>query len=327
MIKSNEFNLNEIKEKKMKDISKSKEVYEAEDCVVDFVKNCDFEKQHVDGEVFIDFTNCNPNGDPDNDNQPRIFSDGRGMVSDVAIKRRLRDKIIQILPKEKIFICSGPSFNSKISESYDTIKDDISHEEKIKENNKRMAEAYIDIKLFGAVLTTGKKTDEEENGNKVAKTAGIVRGAIQVCMAKSIDIIDITPLPLTNVGKADKDNEPNMGNKYFIPYGLYRFSFFINYIDVKKRNLSKNDIRSFLSSMIHIYEDVTSSKRAQVRKIILFKHKIGGMRTIGINTLSELFIVNKYVESPSKYDDYKIELDEERIEKLKNRGGDIIEIL
>jgi CRISPR-associated protein Csd2 len=64
--------------------------------------------------LIFDCENGNPNGDPDSGNAPRVDpEDGHGLVSDVAIKRRIRN-YVQIAG-EKIFVQHGTNLNTQIA--------------------------------------------------------------------------------------------------------------------------------------------------------------------------------------------------------------------
>src|SRR5690625_6815860 len=59
----------------------------------------------IDFAVVISVNNANPNGDPLNGNRPRQNYDGHGEISDVAIKRKIRNRLQDM--GEKIFVQSN----------------------------------------------------------------------------------------------------------------------------------------------------------------------------------------------------------------------------
>ena len=58
----------------------------------------------IDFEVLVMVKNANPNGDPLNGNRPRETYDGFGEISDVCIKRKIRNRLQDM--GEKIFVQS-----------------------------------------------------------------------------------------------------------------------------------------------------------------------------------------------------------------------------
>ena len=58
----------------------------------------------IDFTLFISVKNANPNGDPLNGNRPRTDIDGYGEISDVCIKRKIRNRMQDL--GERIFVQS-----------------------------------------------------------------------------------------------------------------------------------------------------------------------------------------------------------------------------
>ena len=61
-------------------------------------------KNKVDFAVVFRVKNANPNGDPLNGNRPRVTYDGLGEMTDVCIKRKIRNRLMETLPKSKVKI-------------------------------------------------------------------------------------------------------------------------------------------------------------------------------------------------------------------------------
>jgi CRISPR-associated protein Csd2 len=105
--------------------------------------------------VFFDVTDGNPNGDPDAGNQPRTDDEtGQGLVTDVALKRKIRDVITEIKPggeRYGIFVEAGHALNPRIEAAKTATKGTID------EQQHWLCDHYFDIRMFGAVLSTGKK--------------------------------------------------------------------------------------------------------------------------------------------------------------------------
>ena len=120
--------------------------------------------------VFLyDVKDGNPNGDPDFDNQPRIdFETREGLVSDVCIKRKVRNYVQlkveagELSPDNyDIFIRQGNVLNNIISEESKKASGDE------KKGRIAMCDKYFDVRTFGAVLSTGSEEAKEEDNSEV----------------------------------------------------------------------------------------------------------------------------------------------------------------
>jgi CRISPR-associated protein Csd2 len=130
--------------------------------------------------LLFDVTDGNPNGDPDAGNQPRTDDEtGQGLVTDVALKRKIRDVVPQIRPGDPrygIFVEAGHALNTRIEEALGASGgsgDDA---------QQWLCDRYFDIRMFGAVLSTGRA---EAAGR--ARGAGQVHGPLQLTFARSLD--------------------------------------------------------------------------------------------------------------------------------------------
>lgn len=115
-------------------------------------------KGKIDFTLFISATNANPNGDPLNGNRPRINLDGYGEISDVCIKRKIRNRLQDM--GEKIFVQS----DDRSDDTYTSLKDRADSCTELKEQmgNKKNAnreacaaiacKEWLDVRSFGQVL-------------------------------------------------------------------------------------------------------------------------------------------------------------------------------
>src|ERR1022692_3421159 len=58
-----------------------------------FLRRAPLLMNRATGLLVIEVVNSNPNGNPDQESDPRLRSDERGMISPVSFKRKLRDLI------------------------------------------------------------------------------------------------------------------------------------------------------------------------------------------------------------------------------------------
>jgi len=199
--------------------------------------HCDPTTRH-DFVYLFDVSDGNPNGDPDAGNLPRVDPETmQGLVTDVAIKRKVRDWVNLMRGAEsryKIYVeNSGVALNTKHQYAYDAldIKSTGTKQKRTEVDTARtwMREQFYDVRTFGAVMTTGVN-------------CGQVRGPLQLTFARSIDQIVPLDLSITRVAITDpKDAEvvekddgtgkggkvTEMGRKALVPYALYRgYGFF-----------------------------------------------------------------------------------------------------
>ena len=183
--------------------------------------------------LLFDVADGNPNGDPDAGNLPRVDPETmQGLVTDVALKRKVRDWVDAVRGDEsrfKIYIQSGEALNAKHQRAYDDleIRSTGTRQNRADVDRARewMCGNFYDIRLFGAVMTTGVN-------------CGQVRGPVQMTFARSIDPIvpldlSITRIAVTRIADAevevsDEDGtgqggkQTEMGRKALVPYGLYK---------------------------------------------------------------------------------------------------------
>lgn len=153
--------------------------------------------------LLFDVADGNPNGDPDLDNQPRMDDEsGQGLVSDVAIKRKVRDTLLLAAGdtgRHNIFVESGHALNTRLAETMsannlDTNKKRLSDEDR-QAARSWLCERYADIRLFGAVLSTGD-----------TKALGQIYGPLQVTDARSIDPITPQSHTITRVTQTKQED-------------------------------------------------------------------------------------------------------------------------
>lgn len=230
----------------------------------------DISKRH-DFVFLFDVTNGNPNGDPDADNTPRFDPETRhGLVTDVCIKRKVRDYLHE-MEGASIFIQSDRSLNAKIEEvaKANGIVEPKKKDKQVNPNLQgHVAGAYIDIRLFGAVLSTGEKYN-----------AGQVRGPIQLTFSRSVD--PILPLSVTITRQArttearTETGTTEIGRKAIVPYALYRGTGFFSPHLAEPVGLSREDLALFWLAMSRMFDYDRSAARGEMvlRETYVFTHE------------------------------------------------------
>ncbi len=155
-----------------------------------------------------DVTNANPNGDPMDENKPRIDEEtGKNIVTDVRLKRTIRDYLHDYKQKD-VFIIETRDGNGNLRTKEDRLKDFKTPEE--------LLEKYIDIRLFGATTAVEGKTM-------------VLTGPVQFKYGRSLHKVDLIYIKGTTVmpSKADK-KQGTFTEKYILPYSLIAFYGVIN---------------------------------------------------------------------------------------------------
>lgn len=276
-------------------------------------------KNRYDFVILFDVENGNPNGDPDAGNMPRVDPEsGYGLVTDVCLKRKIRNYVEMIKEDEKgyrIYIKENVPLNRSDEEAYDYVgvdsdsvkqkkKDDPDLDRKIRDF---MCDNFFDIRTFGAVMTTFVK-------DKL--NCGQVRGPVQLSFARSVEPILPQEVTITRVAiTTEKDAEnkgTEMGRKYIVPYALYRAEGYISANLARKvTGFSEEDLELLWQAILNMFENDHSAARGKmaVRKLIIFKHD----SELGCAPAHKLFDGvkiqrRKDVEIARGFSDYEVEL-------------------
>ena len=305
----------------------------------------------------FDCTLGNPNGDPDAGNAPRLDpEDMHGLVSDVSLKRKVRDFVQLVKGNESpysIFIAHGSVLNKSIQQAHATLDDLAEYKKKDNRGKNEMAKAWMcrnfyDVRTFGAVMST----NQDENEQKTTKNAGQVRGAVQLTFARSIDPVLAVEQPITRVAVAtyseqkkreEKGTEAGtFAHKNLIPYGLYACQGFISANLAQGTGFTEDDLSLFWEAMIHMFDDDRSAARGfmVVRGLKVFKHvgtgsnleqrarqaKLGCAPAHKLVELGQMVEVKKKdgVISPRQFDrDYDVIIHKDRVPA----GVELIEVV
>jgi CRISPR-associated protein Csd2 len=235
----------------------------------------------------FDCENGNPNGDPDAGNSPRIDpEDMHGLVSDVAIKRRVRNYIQTAfgnVAPNAIFVEHATNLNKPITAAHvATNGAPGGGANRVQVNSARswMCQQFFDVRTFGAVMSTGAN-------------AGQVRGPVQVSFSRSVDPILPMDVSITRMAVAEKvtgastvqdyedwenkqeeDKLRTMGRKALIPYGLYVAKGFVSANLAAGTGFSEEDLDNFWQALANMYDHDRSASKGVMscRGLYVFKH-------------------------------------------------------
>lgn len=276
-------------------------------------------KNRYDFVILFDVENGNPNGDPDAGNMPRVDPEsGFGLVTDVCIKRKIRNYVETLKEDEQrfqIYIKENVPLNRSDQTAFEKLNVNPAEIKKLKKDNPKldceirdfMCDNFYDIRTFGAVMTTFVKAN---------LNCGQVRGPVQLGFAKSVDPIlpqevTITRVAITTESDAEKKGT-EMGRKYIVPYALYRMEGYVS-ANLARRvtGFSEEDLELLWQAILNMFEHDHSAARGKmaVRKLIIFKHD----SELGCAPAYKLFDTVKVekkegVDFPRAYSDYEIEV-------------------
>lgn len=263
--------------------------------------------------MLFDVENGNPNGDPDAGNMPRIDAEsGYGFVTDVCLKRKIRNYVELVKDTEpgyNILVKADKSLNTKFAEAYDAAELKKGQKGKnpddVQAARSFMCKNYYDVRMFGAVMSTGDNP------------CGIVRGPVQINFARSVSPINIQDITITRQARTTDDRmetgSTEMGKKSIVPYALYRAEGYVSAALANKvTGLSEDDLELLWTAIINMFEEDHSAARGKMcmRKLIVFKHDniLGNCPS---HILFDKVKVEEIACPPRKFDDYKITVDAE----------------
>lgn len=281
---------------------------------------------------FIMVERSNPNGDPLNGNQPRTDYNGYGEISDVCLKRKVRNRLQDV--GEKILVQS----NERVDDGCDSIRSRVeanpAMEKPLKMKDKEQGrtrifaeeacKAWIDVRSFGQVFAL-----KEAKKQGVDSVSVGVRGPVSIHTAVSLDPVTITSVQITksvNNEPGDKKGSDTMGMKHRVDFGVYKFQGSINVQLAEKTGFSDEDAAKIKEALCTIFENDASSARPEgsmeMSRFYWIEHsnKTGCAPSAKIHR--SISVQKKDgVETPSHLDDYIIDdsalyaIDGIRIEK------------
>lgn len=261
----------------------------------------------IDFAVVMTVRKANPNGDPLNGNRPREDFDGFGEISDVCIKRKLRNRLQDM--GERIFVQSSDRCDDGAKSLHDRASNTESLKKAGKDSVKFAAAAcaeWIDVRAFGQVFAF--KGDSVSIG---------VRGPVSIRTAETITPIDISTMQITkSVNGETKDTKASdtMGSKNRVEFGLYVCYGSINPQLAEKTGFSEEDAEKIKTALTTLFENDASSARPEgsmeVRNVYWWKHncKSGQYSSAKVHRSLKIRLKDG-IEQSRSYDDYDIQIE------------------
>ena len=272
----------------------------------------------IDFAVVFSVKNANPNGDPLNGNRPRETYDGFGEVSDVCLKRKIRNRMMDL---------GHPVFVQSDERNVDGIRSlseragaapELKAAGKDKEKYAAAAcEKWMDVRTFGQVFAF-KSKDKEGKGTEGDGVSVGVRGPVSIQTAVSVEPIDISSMQITksvNGEPGEKKSSDTMGMKHRVDFGMYVTYGSINHQLAEKTGFSDEDAEVIRQILLTLFENDASPARPdgsmEVCKVIWWRHNCFLGQYSSAKVHRSLQVRKKSgVEIPRSQEDFEISVTE-----------------
>lgn len=287
--------------------------------------------------LLFDVKDGNPNGDPDAGNLPRLDPEtGHGLVTDVALKRKIRNYVAlthdqeERAPKEgekrwEIYVREKAILNLQNQRAYSALGLDVGRPSEgesgtetaaakgggkgkrkgggvdVDSARRWMCQNFFDVRTFGAVMSTGVN-------------CGQVRGPVQLTFARSIDPIvatehAITRMAVATEAEAEKQQGDNrtMGRKHTVPYGLYVAHGFVSAFLARQTGFGPDDLEVLWTALGAMFEHDRSAARGEMatRGLYVFRHE-SELGNAHAHALFDAVRIRRRSEVPRAFADYEV---------------------
>ena len=272
------------------------------------------------GLLVIEVINSNPNGDPDRESDPRQRPDGRGEISPVSFKRKIRD-LVEAKDGPvwqgiaRTFTPELPPDHYHILESRGRVRGNI--EKELKEGT--FQNKYWDARLFG-------NTFLEKEASTYIKT-----GVAQFALGISIRPIQIERLTNTNKAGVQEGKDRGMAPMAYriVQHGVYCMPFFINPTAASKSGCTKQDIELLLKLIPYAY----SHSASYVRPFVGLRHAWYVEHKSPLGSCSDFELISGLTPrgkvplegSTTSWDDYDVPTS--LTDQLKNKVGPLRDLI
>jgi CRISPR-associated protein Csd2 len=246
--------------------------------------------QKVDFAVVMRVTNANPNGDPLNGNRPRAGYDGIGEITDVCLKRKLRDRLQEM--GEAIFVQSDDRKNDDAKSLQARASAKLGDKLGSDEMRAIACKTWFDVRAFGQLFAykakapkkkADKKSESEEGGGEGDSGISIaIRGPVTVQSAFSLTPVDITSTQITKSVSGEDPKEgknrasDTMGMKHRVDQAVYAFYGSMNPQLAERTGFSDADAEKIKAVLPRLFENDASSARPEgsmeVLSVIWWQH-------------------------------------------------------
>ena len=262
----------------------------------------------IDFVALVSVTRANSNGDPLNGNRPRTDYNGYGEISDVCIKRKIRNRMQDL--GYPIFVQS----DDRCDDGFGSLSERASSVMKGTKDRdvyaRTACETWMDVRAFGQVFAF-----KDTKGLSVG-----VRGPVSVHQAVSLSPVEIESLQITKSvsgekrEKGDARASDTMGTKHFVRFGLYEIKGSINVQLAERTGFSQEDAEVVRECLRTLFVNDASSARPdgsmEVIRLFWFRHncKEGQYSSARVHRSVQVRLRDG-VDLPTRAEDYEITLE------------------
>lgn len=252
-------------------------------------------ENRIDFVAIITCNGANPNGDPNSEGIPRTDMRGFGEISDVCIKHKLRNRLLEMYhegddPTNDILLidddytedragCIEDKLNSKFDGELARVlfpgKKDP--QTSLTDKVNALCTAYRDVRTFGYVLALNRKSADGEEGGKGSSVG--VRGPVSLATAKSVQVIQPITVGITkSISNSDKDKKGSdtMGKKYRVDNAAYVIKGSISAHLAERTGFTAEDANALKDAIMSMFDGDESAARPagtlSVQKLYWFEH-------------------------------------------------------
>ena len=265
----------------------------------------------IDFAVIMVVNNANPNGDPLNGNRPRVTYDGFGEISDVCIKRKIRNRLMEkgypiFVQSDDNRIDDYPSLRARADGELKNIGKDP------EEFRRQACATWLDVRAFGQVFAY-KGNKQSGDGVSVG-----IRGPVSVHPAFSVAPVNVSSIQITksvsNEGDGKQRSSDTMGMKHRVDHGVYVCYGSINPQLASKTGFTYEDALAIKGALVHLFDNDASSARPEgsmeVHKVVWWEHSSPNGQYSSAKVHRSLRVtVKDGISEPRAIDDYEIILD------------------
>ncbi|HJI01742.1 MAG TPA: type I-C CRISPR-associated protein Cas7/Csd2 [Faecalibacterium prausnitzii] len=263
----------------------------------------------IDFALVLSVRHANPNGDPLNGNRPRETYEGYGEISDVCLKRKIRNRMMDL--GAPVFVQS----NDRCIDGCKSLKDRADSIPALKKEKdadvyaKVACQTWLDVRSFGQVFAF-------KNGGEADGVSIGVRGPVSIHPAFSVDPVEISSLQITksvNGVSGAKKSSDTMGMKHRVDFGVYTTFGSINCQLAEKTGFTQEDADLIKQALLTLFENDTSSARPdgsmEVIRLYWWEHNCRNGQYSSAK-VHRCLHVKSTCETPHSAEDYEITCDE-----------------
>ena len=264
-------------------------------------------KNKIDFAALLSVTMANPNGDPLDGNRPRTSYSGYGEISDVCIKRKLRNRMQDM--GQRIFVQSDDRSDDGCKSLRERANAVLGKTKDRDEYARIACETWMDVRSFGQVFAFSAS---DKSGVSVG-----VRGPVSIHQAVSLSPVEVKSLQITksvNGEPGEKRSSDTMGSKHIVRFGLYLVKGSINVQLAQKTGFTNEDAGIVRECLRTLFENDASSARPdgsmEVCRLYWWEHNCPCGQYSSAKVHRSLHVALKDgVEQPDSFEDYDVTLD------------------